>query len=162
MLGSRYEVILYTVHQLALQHHRIAVRYLASLDSRPQSKTQASKDKMCRERLNGRFLEAHTRPRLSVLHCTVTQRGDPGEGIPIHASCKPYLFVRAENRLLANPGLASINLLCLLKVPQSHSGQGNDEPRRLQFGFTSVDIKPQRQKPCQNLPSEAKADADSC
>lgn len=114
----------------------MAVRYLASLDSRPQSKTQASKDKMCRERLNGRFLEAHTQPRLSALcwiYCTVTKKGDPVKGIPIHASRKPYLFLHAGNKLLANPGLASINLLCLFKVPQSHSGQGNDEPRRLQF-----------------------------
>lgn len=39
VLGSSYEVILYTVHQSALQHHHMAVRYLALLDSRPQSKT---------------------------------------------------------------------------------------------------------------------------
>lgn len=52
----------------------------------------------------------------------------------------PYIYAasfiycnRLTKKLLAKPGLTSINLLCPLKIPQSRSRQGNDQTIKQEF-----------------------------
>lgn len=74
-----------------------------------------------------------------------THVGQLGRGYPhIFQSQAACILIRWVNKLLAKPGLASINLLCPLKLPQSHwvaKATRRRKGKNSLQGFMSVAVK---------------------